>query len=168
MTTLAPAASALTMSPLYLMPPSAMIGMPYCAATQAASYTAVICGTPMPATTRVVQMEPGPMPTFTQSAPASISARVPSPVATLPAISCSSGYAFLTLRTASMMPLLWPCAESSTTTSTCASTSAATRSSTSAVAPIAAPQSRRPLASRAEFGYCTAFSMSLIVMRPLR
>ena len=32
--------------------------------------TAVICGTPMPATTRVVQMEPGPMPTLTTSAPA--------------------------------------------------------------------------------------------------
>ena len=35
------------------------------------SITAVICGTPTPATTRVVQMEPGPMPTLTQSAPAS-------------------------------------------------------------------------------------------------
>ena len=33
---------------------------------------AVICGTPMPATTRVVQMEPGPMPTLTTSAPAMI------------------------------------------------------------------------------------------------
>ena len=30
---------------------------------------AVICGTPAPATTRVVQIEPGPMPTFTASAP---------------------------------------------------------------------------------------------------
>ena len=39
-------------------------------------YTAVICGTPMPATTRVVQMEPGPMPTLTQSAPAWMSASV--------------------------------------------------------------------------------------------
>ena len=34
--------------------------------------------TPIPATTRVVQMEPGPMPIFTQSAPASMRARVPS------------------------------------------------------------------------------------------
>ena len=57
------------------MPPSAMIGMPYLLGDlQARPYTAVICGTPMPATTRVVQMEPGPMPTLTQSAPASISA----------------------------------------------------------------------------------------------
>ncbi len=44
---------------------------------RAASKTAVIWGTPMPATTRVVQMEPGPMPTFTQSAPASIRALAP-------------------------------------------------------------------------------------------
>ena len=31
--------------------------------------TAVICGTPTPATMRVVQIEPGPMPTLTPSAP---------------------------------------------------------------------------------------------------
>ena len=35
---------------------------------------AVTCGTPTPATTRVVQIEPGPMPTLTPSAPASIRA----------------------------------------------------------------------------------------------
>ena len=35
---------------------------------------AVICGMPAPVTMRVVQMEPGPMPTLTASAPASISA----------------------------------------------------------------------------------------------
>ena len=35
--------------------------------------------------TRVVQIEPGPMPTFTASAPASIRSRQPSAVATLPA-----------------------------------------------------------------------------------
>ena len=39
---------------------------------------AVTCGTPTPATTRVVQMEPGPMPTFTASAPAFSMARAPS------------------------------------------------------------------------------------------
>ena len=37
---------------------------------------AVIIGTPMPATTRVVQIEPAPMPTFTASTPRSISASV--------------------------------------------------------------------------------------------
>jgi hypothetical protein len=46
---------------------------------------AVSCGTPTPAMTRVVQMEPGPIPTFTASAPAPISALVASAVATLPA-----------------------------------------------------------------------------------
>ena len=56
----------------------------------ALSITAVSCGTPTPATTRVVQIEPGPMPTLIESAPASISARVASAVATLPAITCTS------------------------------------------------------------------------------
>jgi hypothetical protein len=60
MTTLAPAAIALAISPEYLMPPSAMTGTPYRSAISALSITAVICGTPMPATTRVVQMERGP------------------------------------------------------------------------------------------------------------
>ena len=35
---------------------------------------AVICGTPIPATIRVVQIEPGPIPTLTASTPALISA----------------------------------------------------------------------------------------------
>jgi len=58
--------------PEYLMPPSAMRGMPYCFATAEQSLMAVICGTPIPATTRVVQMEPGPMPTLMASTPAVI------------------------------------------------------------------------------------------------
>ena len=47
---------------------------------------AVICGTPIPATTRVVQIDPGPIPIFTQSTPALIRASVAAPVATFPAI----------------------------------------------------------------------------------
>mgnify|MGYP003694715607 CR=1 FL=1 len=39
-----------------------------------ANWIAEICGTPTPATMRVVQIEPGPMPTFTASAPWSASA----------------------------------------------------------------------------------------------
>jgi hypothetical protein len=35
----------------------------------ATSKTAENCGNPTPATTRVVQIEPGPIPTFTASAP---------------------------------------------------------------------------------------------------
>ena len=58
-------------------------------ASSAQSRIAVICGTPTPATIRVVQIDPGPIPTFTASAPASISARVASAVATLPATICT-------------------------------------------------------------------------------
>ena len=36
------------------------------------NYRIYICGTPTPVTTRVVQIEPGPIPTFIASAPASI------------------------------------------------------------------------------------------------
>ena len=43
-----------------------------------ASAMAVICGMPAPVTMRVVQMEPGPMPTLIASAPASIRAMAPS------------------------------------------------------------------------------------------
>ena len=43
-------------------------------AASTTSMMAVSCGTPTPATMRVVQIEPGPMPTLTASAPASISA----------------------------------------------------------------------------------------------
>ena len=78
MHTLAPAAMALVTSPEYLMPPSAMTGMPRGWAARAASAMAVICGIPAPVTMRVVQMEPGPMPTLMASAPASISAWAPS------------------------------------------------------------------------------------------
>jgi len=83
---LAPPASALAMIAEKLMPPSAMIGTPCLSASSAQDMTAASCGTPTPATMRVVQIEPGPMPTLTQSAPASISASVASRVATLPAM----------------------------------------------------------------------------------
>ena len=151
-TTLPPAAIALAMSPEYLIPPSAIMGTSYSAATCAASNTAVTWGTPIPATTRVVQMEPGPMPIFTQSAPASMRARVPSAVATLPATICTSGYRDLIRITHSRMFREWPWAESRQSTSAPASTKAATRSSTSAVTPMAAPTSSRPFSSRAELG----------------
>ncbi len=72
------------------MPPSAITGTLAFLASDAASSTAVSCGTPTPATMRVVQIEPGPMPTLTASAPASISALAPSAVATLPAITATA------------------------------------------------------------------------------
>ena len=58
----APAASALAMSPEYCRPPSAITGTPDGAHAATASRIAVICGAPTPATTRVVQIEPGPTP----------------------------------------------------------------------------------------------------------
>ena len=78
MTELAPAAMALVTSPEYLMPPSAITGTPCSRAAREASAMAVICGIPAPVTMRVVQMEPGPMPTLMASAPASMSAKAPS------------------------------------------------------------------------------------------
>ena len=48
------------MSPEYCSPPSPMTGTPAGWHAWAASWIAVTCGTPTPATTRVVQIEPGP------------------------------------------------------------------------------------------------------------
>ena len=93
----APDASALAMSPEYCIPPSAITGIPCFAATLAQSKIAVTCGTPVPATMRVVQIEPGPMPTLIASAPASISASAASGVAMLPATICDVGPARLQL-----------------------------------------------------------------------
>src|SRR5438876_9022142 len=78
----APAANALEMSPEYLIPPSAMSGTSVPWAARAASMMAVNCGTPAPVTTRVVQIDPGPMPTFKPSTPSEINSFVPSYVAT--------------------------------------------------------------------------------------
>ena len=75
------------MSPENLMPPSAMIGTPESFAARAHSRIAVICGTPAPVTTRVVQIDPGPIPTFSPSMPSEIRSRAPSAVATFPASS---------------------------------------------------------------------------------
>ena len=66
------------------------------------------CGTPTPATMRVVQIEPGPMPTLMASAPASISALAPSAVATLPATTCTALERFLIRATASSTSLRMP------------------------------------------------------------
>src|SRR6266496_2552517 len=60
----APDAIALAMSPEYCRPTSPMTGTPAGRHAEAASKIAVTCGTPTPATTRVVQIEPGPTPTL--------------------------------------------------------------------------------------------------------
>src|SRR6266545_4821181 len=162
----APAASAFTRSPENFTPPSEMIGMPYFSAARAQSSTAVICGTPTPATTRVVQMEPGPTPHFTASTPALQSASAASKVATFPAtISTFLKFCFVE-RTASMTPRLCPCAVSMAMTSTPALRSAWMRASRSTPTPTAAPHRSRPSESFAAFGCCWTFSMSLIVTSP--
>ena len=96
------------------MPPSAIAGTPSSRQAAAVSSTALNCGTPTPATTRVVQIEPGPMPILTASAPASISARAPSGVATLPATICIAFDSRLIRSTAPSTPCECPCAVSIT------------------------------------------------------
>src|SRR5881409_835564 len=167
MTDEAPAAIALVTSPEYLIPPSEMIGTSALAAAAAHSATAVNCGTPAPATIRVVQMEPGPTPTLIASAPASIRSRTASCVATLPATTSTSGKRPFNARTVSSTAWLWPCAVSTTTTSAPALTSSATRSSASSPTPTAAPTRRHPCSSLHASGYWIRLAMSLIVIRPL-
>ena len=108
------------------------------------------------------------MPTFTASAPASIRSLAASPVAILPAISGSSGYASLIIFKQRITLAECPWEESSTITSTCAFTRASTRSSTLLVIPTPAPQSSLPFASLAEFGYLICFSISLMVIKPFK
>ena len=131
------------------------------ASASATFWMAVICGTPTPATMRVVQIEPGPMPTLTPSAPWSTSAFAPSPVATLPPMTSIFGSCFLIHFTRSSTPCAWPCAVSTTSTSTPASTSAATRSSVPSPTPTAAPTRSLPCASLQAFGCSVSFRMSL-------
>ena len=63
---------------------------------------------------RVVQIEPGPIPTLIASAPASTSARAASAVATLPATTWTELDACFTRSTARATSVLWPCAVSMT------------------------------------------------------
>ena len=110
------------------MPPSATTGTLAFFAASTASMIAVSCGTPTPATMRVVQIDPGPIPTLIASAPASISACAPSLVAILPAMTCTALESRLMRLTASSTREEWPCAVSTTITSTPASISRSVRS----------------------------------------
>ena len=94
-----------------------------------------------------MQIEPGPIPTLTASAPAFAKALAAAAVAIFPAITCNFGKAFLTIFKVSITPLEWPCAVSIAITSTPALTSALTRSKVSVVTPTAAPTLRRPCSS---------------------
>src|ERR1700722_12172270 len=164
----APAASALAMSPEYCSPPSAITGTPTGPQTATASRIAVICGAPTPATTRVVQIEPGPTPTLTASAPASTSAAAADLVATLPpTTSIRSPTSALSLPTMSSTNRLCACAVSTTRTSTPASTSVMARTQASSPIPTAAPTSNRPSQSLVASGCCSVLTKSLTVISPV-
>ncbi len=75
-----------------------MTGTPVPSSAFATRAIALICGTPTPAMTRVVQIEPGPMPTLTPSAPCLTRSSAASAVTMLPPITCMSGYFALILR----------------------------------------------------------------------
>ena len=138
-----------------------MIGMPVPLRPSAALMIAYNCGTPTPATIRVVQILPGPTPTFTPLTPASASALAPAAVATLPPMICRSLYSALMRFICSSTPRLWPCAVSTAITSTPTSTRADILSNVSAVTPTAAPTNKRPWLSFAELGWFSTFSISL-------
>ncbi len=115
---------------------------------------------------RVVQIEPGPMPTLTASAPASASASAAAPVAMLPPMTSTFGKFFLTHLTRSMTPWLWPWAVSTTMASTPALASASTRSSVPSPTPTAAATRSLPWESRAALGKVFCLVMSLTVNSP--
>src|SRR5947208_3486640 len=81
----AAAASDLMRSRSYLIPPSEVQVAACRVAVRTQLSFAVFCGTPTPASPRVVHSEPRPIPPFTAAAPASQSTAAPSLVATLPA-----------------------------------------------------------------------------------
>ncbi|CAM5355360.1 hypothetical protein SNARM312S_03023 [Streptomyces narbonensis] len=116
----------------------------------------------MPATTRVVQMEPGPTPTLTPSTPALTRACAPSRVATLPPMTSTPTLDLIFAIQFSAL-LLWPWDVSTMRKSTPAAARPCARSSASA-APTAAPTSSRPSASLAACGYFSALTKSLTGM----
>jgi len=145
-----------------------MIGISYFFATFSTSKMADICGTPMPATILVVHIDPGPTPIFTPSVPAFIKASHASGVAMFPAISCISLKFLLVSFMASITFLEWPWAVSITITSHPALRSASILISLSLATPTAAPTRSLPIWSLHALGYFRIFSISLMVIRPLR
>ena len=91
----APAAIAFAISPENLIPPSAIIPISLPFKASLILKIAVICGIPIPAIIRVVQIDPGPIPTFTPSTPALASSVAASAVAIFPPMISISGNSFL-------------------------------------------------------------------------
>ncbi len=126
---------------------------------------AVTWGTPTPATTRVVQMEPGPTPTLTPSAPAAMSAWAPARLAMLPPTISTCRLA-LSWPTMSSTACEWPCAVSTTRKSAPASASAWARPLASSPTPTAAPTTSRPALSLVACGNFSLLVKSLTVISP--
>mmetsp|Transcript_20171 Transcript_20171/g.52338 ORF Transcript_20171/g.52338 Transcript_20171/m.52338 type:complete len:346 (-) Transcript_20171:349-1386(-) len=141
MTVDAPRARALMMVPTVRTPPSAMMGTPKRRAYSATLYTAVPCGRPHAITSWVMQIDPDPIPTRRQSAPASMRFLACAAVTTLPAMTSRSGCVSLMYLINSIWKTELPWDESSTTTSSPTSTSACSRSLSDGRVPTAAPHS---------------------------
>ena len=123
--------------------------------------TALICGTPTPAITRVVQIEPAPIPTLTALTPQETNSRAASFVTIFPAISCKLLYFFRISLTVFNTPSECPCAVSRTTTSTLEWIRASTLFNVSFVTPTPAPTRSRPKSSLHALGNVFFFIMSL-------
>ena len=164
-TTSAPAPIAFAMSPEYLSPPSAMTGIPASLATSATSEIAVTWGTPIPATIRVVQMEPGPIPTLRPSAPWAIKSSAASRVAMLPIHKSAS---ILSLMVSANLTtfMLWAWAQSIEMMSAPASSNAIALSKSKG--PQAAATKYLPFLSSAALGCWSWFKISLMVRIPTK
>ena len=130
------------------------------------SKRAVNWGTPTPATILVVQIEPGPIPTLTASAPALKSAPVAPGVATFPATISTSGKFFLSSSTDFRTCDECPCAVSITIKSAPASIKAIDRSKPFWPTVDAAPTLSLPKESLVARGFKTEFSRSFTVIKP--
>ena len=128
--------------------------------------TAESCGTPTPATTRVVQIEPGPIPILTASAPASTSAFTASAVATLPAMTSTLLESRLMRRHLldDMDRMAMRGIDHDRIDAGIDQELGAAKPSSPV--PVAAATRKRPCSSLAALGWCAAFSMSVTVIRP--
>ena len=100
-----------------LTPPSAQTCLPSLRASAAHSSTALNWGRPTPVRILVVHIAPGPTPTLTMSAPASIRSAVPAAVTTLPATTGTDGDTERTACRAQIIFSWCPCAVSTTSRS---------------------------------------------------
>ena len=135
----APAAKAFAISPENFIPPSEIILTFFLLSAFLTSIIAEIWGTPIPATILVVQIEPGPIPTFMISAPELYNFFAASPVAIFPTQIGILLAVFFNFDKVFKTFLLWPCAVSITIKSTPLSISDFALFKSSWLVPTAAP-----------------------------